>query len=47
MGAALLGAAILMLMTQLNLFPGGGDALGVRAAKLAIAIARQLPPRRA
>jgi uncharacterized membrane protein YfcA len=38
MGAALLGAAILMLMTQLNLFPGGGDALGVRGAKLAIAV---------
>src|SRR5689334_12030907 len=28
MGAALLVAATLMLMTQLNLFPGGGDALG-------------------
>jgi uncharacterized membrane protein YfcA len=38
MGAALLGAAILMLMTQLNLFPGGGDALGVRGAKLAIGV---------
>jgi uncharacterized membrane protein YfcA len=39
MGAALLAAAALMLMTQLNLFPGGGDALGVRGAKLAIGVA--------
>ena len=39
MGAALLAAATLMLMTQLNLFPGGGNELGVRGAKLAIAIA--------
>ena len=39
MGAALLGAAALMLMTQLNLFPGGGDALGVRGARLAIGVA--------
>jgi uncharacterized membrane protein YfcA len=38
MGAALLGAAALMLMTQLNLFPGGGEALGVRGAKLAIGV---------
>jgi uncharacterized membrane protein YfcA len=38
MGAALLGAAALMLMTQLNLFPGGGDALGVRGVKLVIGI---------
>jgi uncharacterized membrane protein YfcA len=38
MGAALLGAATLMLMTQLNLFPGGGDALGVRGTKLAIGV---------
>ncbi len=38
MGAALLGAALLMLMTQLNLFPGGGEALGVRGTKLAIGI---------
>jgi uncharacterized membrane protein YfcA len=38
MGAALLGAAILMLMTQLQLFPGGGEALGVRGAKLAIGV---------
>jgi uncharacterized membrane protein YfcA len=39
MGAALLGAALLMLMTQLQLFPGGGDALGVRGARLAIGVA--------
>jgi uncharacterized membrane protein YfcA len=38
MGTALLGAAALMLMTQLNLFPGGGEALGVRGAKLAIGV---------
>jgi uncharacterized membrane protein YfcA len=38
MGAALLVAATLMLMTQLNLFPGGGGALGVRGAKLLIGI---------
>ena len=38
MGLALLGAATLMLMTQLNLFPGGGEALGVRGVKLALAL---------
>jgi uncharacterized membrane protein YfcA len=38
MGAALLGAAALMLMTQLNLFPGGGEALGVRGTRLAIGL---------
>jgi uncharacterized membrane protein YfcA len=38
MGAALLGAAALMLMTQLSLFPGGGEALGVRGARLAIGV---------
>jgi uncharacterized membrane protein YfcA len=38
MGAALLVAATLMLMTQLGLFPAGSDALGVRGAKLAIAV---------
>jgi uncharacterized membrane protein YfcA len=38
MGLALLGAAVLMLMTQLQLFPGGGDALGVRGVKLVIAL---------
>ena len=39
MGAALLVAATLMLMTQLNLFPGGGEALGVRGIKLLIGVA--------
>jgi uncharacterized membrane protein YfcA len=39
MGAALLGAALLMFMTQMSMFPGGGDALGVRGTKLAIGIA--------
>jgi uncharacterized membrane protein YfcA len=38
MGAALLGAAGLMFMTQMNMFPGGGDALGVRGARLVIGI---------
>ena len=38
MSAALLGAAALMLMTALNLFPGGGDALGVRGVKLIIGV---------
>jgi uncharacterized membrane protein YfcA len=38
MGFALLGAAVLMFMTQMELFPGGGDALGVRGVKLVIAI---------
>jgi uncharacterized membrane protein YfcA len=38
MGVALLGAATLMLMTQLALFPGGGDARGVRGGLLAIAV---------
>jgi uncharacterized membrane protein YfcA len=39
MGVALLAAATLMFMTQMNLFPGGGEALGVRGTKLVIAIA--------
>lgn len=38
MGVALLVAATLMFMTQLALFPGGGDALGVRGARLAIGV---------
>ena len=37
MGIALLAAAGLMFMTQMKLIPGGGDALGVSGAKLAIA----------
>jgi len=38
MGAALLAAALFMLMRQLNLFPPGSEEIGVRGAKLAIAI---------
>ena len=38
MGAALLVAATLMLMTNLDLFPGGGEALGVRGIKLIIGV---------
>jgi uncharacterized membrane protein YfcA len=38
MGLALLAAATLMFMTQLNLFPGGGEALGVRGTRLAIGV---------
>ncbi len=38
MGLALLVAAALMLMTQLQLFPGGGVDTGVRGVKLVIAI---------
>jgi uncharacterized membrane protein YfcA len=38
MGAALLVAAALMFMTQLQLFPLGGEALGVRGARLVIAV---------
>ena len=34
MGIALLAAAALMLMTQLNLFPGGGDTEGLSGARL-------------
>jgi uncharacterized membrane protein YfcA len=39
MGTALLGAALLMLMTQLNLLPGGGDTLGLSGARLAAGLA--------
>lgn len=38
MGVALLVAATLMLMTQLQLFPGGGEALGVRGPLLIVAV---------
>jgi uncharacterized membrane protein YfcA len=38
MGAALLAAATFMLMRQLSLFPPGSDEIGVRGAKLIIAI---------
>jgi uncharacterized membrane protein YfcA len=39
MGAALLVAASLMVATQLKLFPGGGDALGVSGVRLGLAFA--------
>jgi uncharacterized membrane protein YfcA len=39
MGIALMAAAGLMFMTQMKLFPGGGDAIGVTGVKLVIAIA--------
>ena len=38
MGCALLAAALLMFMTQMSLFPGGGDVLGVRGVRLAIGV---------
>jgi uncharacterized membrane protein YfcA len=38
MGVALLGAAALMLMTQLNIVPGGGDAIGLTGARLGIGL---------
>ncbi len=38
MGIALLVAAGLMFMTQMKLFPGGGDAVGVSGIRLIIAI---------
>jgi uncharacterized membrane protein YfcA len=38
MGSALLAAAVFMLMRQLGLFPPGSAEIGVRGAKLAIAI---------
>src|SRR5215831_11808416 len=38
MAIALLVAAGLMFMTQMKLFPGGGDALGVSGFKLIIAV---------
>ena len=38
MGVALLAAATFMLMRQLNLFPAGSEEIGVRGAKLALAI---------
>lgn len=39
MGSALLVAATLMLMTQLDLFPAGGDALALAGWKLGVGIA--------
>jgi uncharacterized membrane protein YfcA len=39
MGLALLGAATLFFMTQLNLFPAGGDTLGLSGPRLGIGLA--------
>ena len=39
MGFALLAAAVLMLMTALQLFPAGGDTPGLSGAKLGIGLA--------
>lgn len=39
MGSALLVAAALMLMAQFDLFPAGGEALGVRGTRLGLALA--------
>ena len=39
MGLALLGAAVLLLMTLFNLFPAGGDTLGLSGARLWIGLA--------
>jgi uncharacterized membrane protein YfcA len=39
MGVCLLVAASLMLMTQLQLFPGGGEALGLSGLKLGLGLA--------
>ena len=39
MGVALLGAAGIMLLSQLNLVPGGGDTLALTGARLAIGLA--------
>ena len=39
MGLALLGAAALFLMTQLNLFPAGGDTLGLSGIRLGVGLA--------
>lgn len=39
MGLALFGAAVLMLMTQLDLFPSGGATMGLSGARLWIGLA--------
>jgi len=39
MGLALLGAAALMMMTALQLFPAGGDTLGLTGVRLGIGLA--------
>lgn len=38
MGVALLAAASLMFMTAMSIVPGGGEALGVRGARLVVAV---------
>jgi uncharacterized membrane protein YfcA len=38
MGVALLGAAAIMLLTQLNFVPGGGATLGLSGARLALGL---------
>jgi uncharacterized membrane protein YfcA len=42
MGAALMAAAMVMAMTQLQLIPGGGDSLGLSGASLALGIVGNL-----
>jgi uncharacterized membrane protein YfcA len=39
MGLALVGAAAMMLMTALHLFPSGGETLGLAGARLAVGLA--------
>ncbi len=39
MGFALLGTAVLMLLSLLHMMPGGGEMLGLTGTKLAIAVA--------
>jgi uncharacterized membrane protein YfcA len=39
MGLCLLGAATLMLLTQLKLIPGGGEAIGLSGTRLAVGLA--------
>ena len=39
MGIALMGAAVLMLMTQLDLFPKGGDTLDLTGMRLGVGLA--------
>ena len=38
MGIALLGAAVIMLLTQLDFVPGGGDTLSLTGARLALGL---------
>ncbi len=39
MGVALLGAAVVMLVSQLNAVPGGGDAFALSGTRLAVGVA--------